>query len=746
MQADPDIFATITAPGYTNQGLPIVKEQVMGAITYSNSVVIGAEALQYALATEVAGNSGSKSRAKNKEWTLQAVNNVRAYSCAYANVNPWSASAQQDVSGSNIRGDLVKFFSGFVLLFIYCILVLSSSSWIHSRTLLALSSLIAICLAIIASYGVASLIGQKWNQVVNILPFLLLGLGVDDTFVITDMVKKTKAPLGVEDVMSILYTRIPRSIARAGASILVTSLTDMVAFFAGSYTDTEGLRTFCIFAGFGILFDFIFQITFFLGWLVLDVRRSTKNNLDWCCCIGERQPPVPCCSCPCFKPTQPFEEDEGRPIRFFITRLARIMLTIPGKVIVLTLFGGLLGVGIYGATKLQTEFSSRWFVPTDSWIQDTFAVQDKYFSGGSPYAAAYTKTGDYASATVQADMWNMGEALRTNAYAQSSTVNSWSDCFVAWTICNKGVTGTCPATSSCAVTATSIVPTASYYTYLNEWLQTSTGDAYADHIQFTDSTNTSIKATRVPFAMVGSVTTDSNIAVAAMNSLRSAVDPYTSVSALAYSYVFLFYEGFTVIKTETIRNLIIAGCCVFLVLLLLLANFLAALYVLAMVAAIDANILGFMYWIGLSFNSVTTICLLLAVGISVDYSVHICHAYLVSHGTRQERALKALSDLGGSVLNGGITTFLAILPLAFSNSYVFDVFFKMFALIIGFGLFHGLLVLPVILSLIGPASTPFPEGIYEDDDATQKLEMSDAPVSPYTGYPPATPSYFYPSM
>ena len=53
-------------------------------------------------------------------------------------------------------------------------------------------------------------------------------------------------------------------------------------------------------------------------------------------------------------------------------------------------------------------------------------------------------------------------------------------------------------------------------------------------------------------------------------------------------------------------------------------------------------------------------------------------------------------------MNGGITTTLAFILLADSKSHVFTSFFKIFFLVVTFGLFHSLIVLPVLLSLLGP--------------------------------------------
>ena len=60
-----------------------------------------------------------------------------------------------------------------------------------------------------------------------------------------------------------------------------------------------------------------------------------------------------------------------------------------------------------------------------------------------------------------------------------------------------------------------------------------------------------------------------------------------------------------------------------------------------------------------------------------------------------------MATIGPAVLNGGITTFIAVVPLMFSTHYAFLGFFKVFFLAVIFGLFHGLVFLPVTLVLFG---------------------------------------------
>jgi Niemann-Pick C1 protein len=58
--------------------------------------------------------------------------------------------------------------------------------------------------------------------------------------------------------------------------------------------------------------------------------------------------------------------------------------------------------------------------------------------------------------------------------------------------------------------------------------------------------------------------------------------------------------------------------------------------------------------------------------------------------------------MGSSILIGGISTFLGTLPLAFSSSEIFTTIFTAFLGLVTLGCGHGLILLPVILSTIGP--------------------------------------------
>lgn len=68
-----------------------------------------------------------------------------------------------------------------------------------------------------------------------------------------------------------------------------------------------------------------------------------------------------------------------------------------------------------------------------------------------------------------------------------------------------------------------------------------------------------------------------------------------------------------------------------------------------------------------------------------------------------DRIQNTLLQVGPAVFYGGLSTLLAVVLLAASDYYPFVVFFKVFLLVVVFGLFHGLVFLPVMLALVGPS-------------------------------------------
>ena len=76
----------------------------------------------------------------------------------------------------------------------------------------------------------------------------------------------------------------------------------------------------------------------------------------------------------------------------------------------------------------------------------------------------------------------------------------------------------------------------------------------------------------------------------------------------------------------------------------------------------------------------------------------------------------ALSKMGSSVFHGGFSTFIALSVLAPSKTYIFVVFYRMWFGIIIFGMANGFLLLPVMLSFVGPTQVAIDHSLFEEKE------------------------------
>ena len=103
--------------------------------------------------------------------------------------------------------------------------------------------------------------------------------------------------------------------------------------------------------------------------------------------------------------------------------------------------------------------------------------------------------------------------------------------------------------------------------------------------------------------------------------------------------------------------------------------------------------------------------------------MHIMLRYYESEeATREKKVKDTLQTMGVSILVGGMSTFLAVIPLAFSTSAIIGTVFTAFFSMVTLGVAHGLIFLPVVLSIFGPITTPRLHPVPNDADTDTRFE------------------------
>ncbi|XP_066584061.1 patched domain-containing protein 3-like [Prorops nasuta] len=629
--------------------------------------------------------------------------NLVTSSCNNRSLNIYYEAGRSfgDISSSVLFQEIDKLIAGTFLMFLYVLAILSNFNWVECRFVLTATGLLCVGGAFIIAIGVCSIIGIPYGPVHTSLPFMLLGLGIDDIFVMNASWKQIhwqelnrKKPL---------HERVGLTLGHAGSAICITSLTDVVAFIIGASTILPTLQSFCIYAAVGVLVTFLLQITFFIACYALDAKRmeNKRNGIVPCVIHEEYEFNI-------YDPTQSVSA------KFIHKLYSKVILTIPGKIIVILITLAIITSSIVGTLQLQQWFDPIWFIPKGTYFSDFISMRKEMFHTRGHSASAFIGNVDYPLEFQK--ILNLTSLLKNNTeYIES--VDDWPDEFANFVtkFFKEDFTA-------------STVDHDKFQLYLSKFLFSVYGGKYQKNFKFEkplicgqnapniliSSIDVSFKLFSGPHQWIPAMDTTKQIVQ------ETGIDGFVTV----WSKMFGSWETDKLIAQEVLRNILLALLCVMGMTAVLIAEFQTCFWILFCVLLTLLDVCGFMFFWGLSIDIVSCIGLELAVGLSVDYAAHVAHAFLNANSTksgqegRTERILISMRHIGAAVAYGAGSTLLALSMLAFSDAYVFQSFFKIFLLVILFGLWHGLILLPVILSTIGPRSLhrmqKHPQGSVED--------------------------------
>ncbi|XP_020282533.1 protein patched isoform X4 [Pseudomyrmex gracilis] len=213
----------------------------------------------------------------NKVKTLMEVNGSAPY-----NLYAFSTTTMNDILGKYSEVSIMKIVIGGVVMVLYAgIALFRWKDPVRSQSGVGIFGVMLICAAVAAGLGFCALLGIPFNATTTqIVPFLALGLGVHDMFLLTH----TYAELSVNEVPSCEQTGVV--LKRTGLSVLLTGLSNVFAFFAAAIIPIPALRTFCLQAGILLLFNLAAMLLVFPAMVSLDLRRRRSGRKDiLCCCL-----------------------------------------------------------------------------------------------------------------------------------------------------------------------------------------------------------------------------------------------------------------------------------------------------------------------------------------------------------------------------------------------------------------------------------------------------------------------------
>ena len=626
-----------------------------------------------------------------KEWKADRDEESKGYDL-FINVG----RSYSDEASGPIEFDVNRTMIGYAFMFLYTMLTLGKLNLVEHKTHLAATGIMSCLCGCIIGLGLSMAFGFTYTSVSGILPFICLGIGIDDMFVIVRCFNNIKE---TEKEKNGLVKNIGVTMKHAGVSITITSLTDIFAFCIGALASFPALQSFCISAAIAITATYLFQCSWLVAWMVVDQRRIQQKRDGLIPIIVHRD----------WHPPKWSQKDFGN---IAMNRLWRLFEFGPFKAVVILLTIGMLAVGIWGTYNIRVSFDIKTFLHRGSyfkkWIEqnnldfptDGFGVN--FFTQQLPYNMDNFEKIDQMvnqldDLTRTHEDWvhyrkSLPKSVSTpwetatgfwwpelkKYIMMQKDVKSWSDPF------DNGL----------------------FPMYLSDFLNNENGSIYINNFRFNGTLSCNVDAPPITAVKIGTLKFKDLQGPSEHIPAQNAISKIMAEANLpnvtfANSPIYPAWEIEEILAGELLQNLSLALFCVMVIVFITLADIYICLSILCCVIFTMIDVLGILYIWGMTLEPFSLMATIIGIGLSVDYSVHIAHAFIASEGTKEERTKNGFVSISPAILQGGLTTFLALIFLCDSKSKTFITFFKITSMTVLFGLFHGLCFLPNMLLLFG---------------------------------------------
>uniref|UniRef100_A0A0K0FYB0 Protein patched homolog 1 (inferred by orthology to a human protein) n=1 Tax=Strongyloides venezuelensis TaxID=75913 RepID=A0A0K0FYB0_STRVS len=643
--------------------------------------------------------------------------------------------------------------------------------WFSHKSTAAISFLgvFIITYSSIAGLGLATYFGVQFNAATTqIVPFLTLGLGVDDMFLLlhnyNNLLKVSR------------NNEIGLLMKETGMSIFITSTNNILAFLSGTILPIPALRSFCAQSGILLSFNLITIIFFFPALITLDLRRRKQGFRDFSiifpCVNGDSEKSVK-------EDLDKFNNQKNHksnvhvslnhdaPIYTLVGLLEKVYLpfltTKIAKVIIVTITAILISLGIYGLTNSTLGLELSDVLPEHTAPAQFLKAREQYFSFYPMFVVLKGPNIDFPNQQTKIEALRQDIAKSDFVIKQDgqpsepywmSMMQTWlralqkqldetikkglidvntgvikkgvkleNDIYIARKmVCSYGNKFNCTGRigSVKLIDENNIINPEGFYNYLTAWYHADNMMYYVSQAaffpnpppwNFMDRQDKVIPPAKplaysqIPFYMTGLI--DTPPIVKMIKEIRLICDNYTDQGLPNFpsGIAFTFWEQYLHLRWHLFLAICTIAGCVFVVVSVIIFNPWAATMVMLIVVSMCIELAGFMGIFGVKLNPVSAVTLITAVGIGVEFTAHVVLAFLTSLGSRNDRMVSCMRHMFIPVMHGALSTLLGIIMLAFSEfEFVVKYFFVVLTALILIGIFNGLAMLPVMLYYIGPPS------------------------------------------
>jgi predicted RND superfamily exporter protein len=617
-----------------------------------------------------------------------------------------------DVVKEGTSGEVGLILAGYIILVVYASASLAKLSRpynvmnaVYSRVMLAFGGVAVVAISTFSSFGLTALVGLDLSVAsVNLVPFISLAIGVDDMFVMAHTMIHLHEEHDVE-------TRMKKALGIAGPSVLLTSAANACAFFIASLTPIPAVQSFVLQMGMSVLLNLFALLFLFVPCMVWDVQRTNSKLSDICI--------PPCMPLHGRVPDEwePAVQNRGNIVAVFARdKLGPALTSMTGKIIVLVFAVGFCaGMAILGFSEVEKGLRLSDIALRGSYLRDFVEVNEVEFGSYDGFLVTPSIEYENQQANINLAMDNLQFGLTADGFSHAATQIPFP---LVQSMRVKDLAWFADGASSFIPQGQPFYSSSAFYTAFQAWASTS-GVTQADNLYCEKPTGSYVecsemsfangdrlKATRIQFIVRDLI--DNEQFVEAIEQTRRRVDNSAPQDTMfVYGWFYQFWEQYLDIEANMMKVVGFSLLGVFVATFVLQFSWLTSIIIVMMILTTVVELYGLMVIIGAKLNAFSLTNLAMATGMAVEFTAHIAHVFLLKQGartgTRDERVIESLEEMFPPMLNGALSSFLAVIPLIFARFPFFRTYyFGMFALMIIVAFVNGMIVLPVVLSLIGP--------------------------------------------
>ncbi|KRX99823.1 Patched domain-containing protein 3 [Trichinella pseudospiralis] len=582
--------------------------------------------------------------------------------------------------------------------------------------LVAIAGVFSAGLGVSTAIGLLSYIGIQFSRVVVVMPFLVVAVRIDNTFLMISALASIDRKTKTED-------RVAEAMSEASVSIFLTVATDALSFAVGYITNFPAVQLFCLYTCTAILVTFVFQLTLLFALLVYEARRESKfseDNLESKkSVISFTTSSISTFLKPILRPKQTDNDQtmksttkvngialpasavgNGRTVSkynetqlfttFFADYYAPFLMRPWVKTMVIILFFVYITVSTYGCMYIREGLEPARLLPVGSYALKHYRNLEKYlWKYGMQIAIVVANPGNLSDT---ANRERLIEVIHEFALSRHGIgeegISCWLLDFQKFVELNIKV-------------QLDEIPQASFYDYVKLFLSMPGNGAYKEDLVWTvDEINSTFRITAFRFMIGIKDFVDTIAQTETVVEFRNIASKYPEYNITSFNKMWHYVDQYLEIVPNIIQECAYGIMCMVILALLLIPKAVCSLWVTFSIFSIDMGVIGFMTLWGLNMDTISMITIIMSIGFSVDFSAHIAFSYSIyPHSDPVQRIRYSLGQLGWPILQGALSTLLGVSLLADLGSYMIISFFKTVFLVIISGLLHALIFLPVFLTL-----------------------------------------------